>query len=83
MGADKDAHDIFRLLRGTETDDLSARYRKLLADARSADAAKAGMALLAQQFCVRGAIGIRVAACTQRTSIVAFSVTSPTESVSS
>jgi hypothetical protein len=59
--SDKDALDIFRLLRGTETDDLSARYRKLLADARSADAAKAGLALLSQQFCERGAIGIQMA----------------------
>jgi len=59
--SDKDALDIFRLLRGTETDDLSARYRRLLADARSADAAKAGLALLAQQFCARGAIGIQMA----------------------
>lgn len=59
--SDKDALDIFRLLRGTETDDLSARYRKLLADARSADAAKAGLVLLAQQFCVRNAIGVQMA----------------------
>lgn len=59
--SDKDALDIFRLLRGTETDELSARYRKLLADLRSADAAKAGLDLLAQQFCVRNAIGVQMA----------------------
>ena len=42
--SDKDALDVLRLLRGTETDDLAARYAKLLADRRSAEAARAGPA---------------------------------------
>src|SRR3990170_972500 len=44
--SDKDALDVLRLLRGTETDDLARRYQRLLADPRSAEAAKTGQGLL-------------------------------------
>jgi hypothetical protein len=59
--SDKDALDIFRLLRGIETDDLATRYRKLLSDARSADAAKAGRTLFEVQFATRAGIGVEMA----------------------
>ena len=44
--SDKDALDVLRLLRGTETDDLATRYEKLLADLRSTEAARTGRDLL-------------------------------------
>ena len=59
--SDKDALDVLRLLRGTETDDLAARYRRLLDDARSTEAAKAGLELLAAQFAVPSGTGIEMA----------------------
>jgi hypothetical protein len=49
--SDKDALDILRLLRGTGTDDLAQRYERLLADARSAEAAKFGQGLLREAVC--------------------------------
>jgi hypothetical protein len=59
--SDKDALDVVRLLRGTETDDLAARYEKLLADARSAEVAKAGRAFFAAQFSKRADPGVQMA----------------------
>ena len=59
--SDKDALDVVRLLRGTETDDLATRYEKLLADARSADVAKAGRDLFATQFSKRANLGVQMA----------------------
>lgn len=59
--SDKDALDVLRLLRGTETDDLAQRYEKLHADARSSEAAKNGRILLEQQFASRAGIGIEMA----------------------
>ncbi|MBI4701795.1 MAG: hypothetical protein HY744_11665 [Deltaproteobacteria bacterium] len=59
--SDKDALDVLRLLRGTETDDLATRYDKLLADARSADAARTGRDLLETQFAARAGIGVQMA----------------------
>lgn len=59
--SDKDALDILRLLRGTETADLAARYAKLLADARSVDAAKSGRELFEAQFSTRSGIGVEMA----------------------
>lgn len=59
--SDKDALDVLRLLRGTETDDLATRHRKLLADPRSADAASAGSSLLEAQFASRAGVGIEMA----------------------
>lgn len=59
--SDKDALDVLRLLRGSETEELARRYRRLLADARSADAARVGRGLLEQQFADRRRIGIEMA----------------------
>ncbi|MCU0659692.1 MAG: GSU2403 family nucleotidyltransferase fold protein [Polyangiaceae bacterium] len=59
--SDKDALDVLRLLRGTETDDLAARYAKLLADKRSEEAAKTGRSLLEAQFAQRTGVGVEMA----------------------
>jgi hypothetical protein len=59
--SDKDALDVLRLLRGTETDDLAQRYERLLADPRSTEAAKIGKDLLKKQFMARSGIGIEMA----------------------
>ena len=59
--SDKDALDVLRLLRGTETDDLARRYKKLLANTVSEEAATTGRALLEQQFTDRGGIGVEMA----------------------
>jgi len=58
---DKDALDVLRLLRGTETDDLAERYAKLLADKRSKEAARTGRDLLERQFAKRSGIGVEMA----------------------
>lgn len=59
--SDKDALDVLRLLRGTETEDLAARYAKLLGDRRSEDAARRGRELLEEQFAKREDIGVQMA----------------------
>lgn len=59
--SDKDALDVLRLLRGTELDDLVARYAKLVVDGRSADSAKTGRDLLGAQFTSRAGIGVEMA----------------------
>jgi hypothetical protein len=58
--SDKDALDVLRLLRGTETVELAARCERLLSDARAGEAAKTGLALLERQFAVRGGVGIEM-----------------------
>jgi hypothetical protein len=58
---DKDALDVLRLLRGTQTDDLAMRYKKLLADERAGSAARLGRSLLETQFAERAGIGIEMA----------------------
>jgi len=59
--SDKDALDVLRLLRGTETGDLAVRFAKLLADTRSQDAATQGRDLLQVQFAKRAGIGVEMA----------------------
>lgn len=59
--SDKDALDVLRLLRGTETDDVAARYTRLLVDERSGNAAKAARDLLENQFGSRAGIGVEMA----------------------
>jgi hypothetical protein len=59
--SDKDALDVLRILRGIETDNLAARYRKLLVDTRSAETAKTAQTLLQSQFVARAGIGIEMA----------------------
>lgn len=59
--SDKDALDVLRLLRGTETEDLAARYAKLLGNKRSEDAAERGRELLEAQFARRTNVGVEMA----------------------
>ena len=59
--SDKDALDVLRLMRGTRTEDLAARYGRLLADKRSGDAARRGRELLKGQFGERKGVGIEMA----------------------
>jgi len=59
--SDKDALDVFRLLRGTDTGNLATRWEKLLADKRSEETARAGRALLETQFAKRTGIGVEMA----------------------
>lgn len=53
---------MLRLLRGTQTADLAARYRHLLNDGRSSATAIAGRALFEEQFATRTGIGVEMAA---------------------
>jgi hypothetical protein len=59
--SDKDALDVLRLLRGTRTSELVQRYKNLLADTRSVEAARIGQELLERQFAARGGIGVDMA----------------------
>jgi hypothetical protein len=59
--SDKDALDVLRLLRGTETAHLAERYAKLLSDPRSAEPAMAARALIESQFAARRGIGVEMA----------------------
>lgn len=59
--SDKDALDVLRLLRGTETEDLVARYAKLLGDRRSEEVAVRGRDLLKAQFARRQGAGVQMA----------------------
>jgi len=59
--SDKDALDVLRLLRGTETDDLVTRFEKLLNDPRSAEAARLGRGLIEIQFAKRSGTGVEMA----------------------
>lgn len=59
--SDKDALDVLRLLRGTETDALAERWAKLLGDKRSEAAAQRGRELLEAQFARRRNVGVQMA----------------------
>lgn len=59
--SDKDALDALRLLRGTSTQELAARYARLLDDDRSREAATAALALFRDQFAQRAGIGVQMA----------------------
>jgi hypothetical protein len=59
--SDKDALDVLRLLRGTETGDLARRWQKLLADKRSEETAREARALLEAQFSKRNGVGVDMA----------------------
>lgn len=58
---DKDALDVLRLLRGTDTEDIAARYEKLLVDTRSTEVAKAARELFATQFSKPNGLGVQMA----------------------
>lgn len=58
--SDKDALDIYRLLRGTETEELSKRYQKVLSDKRSGKVAEAALEILKENFTGRNAAGVQM-----------------------
>ncbi|MBK8230453.1 MAG: hypothetical protein IPK72_07695 [Candidatus Eisenbacteria bacterium] len=59
---DKDALDIYRILRGCEFDDLVARYKRLGGIADSKEAADTGRQLLERLFGTTRAVGCALAA---------------------
>ena len=58
--SDKDALDVFRLLRGTSTEDLAERYSRLRTDPRSSEVSKAAEGMLRQLFADPHGIGIEM-----------------------
>ena len=56
--SDKDALDVYRLLRGISTDDLAARYRLILKDAIAGANGEVSLDLLKAQFGDRRASGV-------------------------
>ena len=48
--ADKDAHDVYRLLRSTDTPTLASTFGHLLADEIAGDATRAALEVLAEHF---------------------------------
>jgi hypothetical protein len=58
--SDKDALDVLRLLRGTSTDNLAGRFRRLLDDERSATPARSAAKLLRAQFGDRRGVGVEM-----------------------
>lgn len=59
---DKDALDVYRLLRAISTSDLAHGWQRLLADQRSADVARDAMTMLDELFGTTTALGNRMAA---------------------
>ncbi|WP_026939240.1 hypothetical protein [Holophaga foetida] len=59
--SDKDALDVYRLLRGTPTEDMASRYGKILGDARAEANAKVSLELLESQFGDRRSDGVQMA----------------------
>lgn len=55
---DKDALDVLRILRGTSTAGLAARYRKLVSDERARESAVAAVEMLRRHFGSRRGTGI-------------------------
>lgn len=58
---DKDALDVLRLLRGTDTADFAARYQRLLNDDVSRALAEEALGLLKSQFGERTSVGVEMA----------------------
>jgi hypothetical protein len=56
--SDKDALDVYRLLRGVPTDDLAARYRLILEDTIAGANGRASLGLLKGLFGDRRAQGV-------------------------
>lgn len=59
--SDKDALDVYRLLRGTSTEDMASRFGRILRDSRGEANAKASLVLLGSQFGDRRSEGIQMA----------------------
>lgn len=58
---DKDALDIFRLLRAIQTEPLAARIRKLLASEQAGAVTERGLLLLSDLFGTTRSVGVRLA----------------------
>ena len=58
--SDKDALDIFRLLRGTSTEDLATRYKKILADPRSGKVSESALDLFREYFHTPTSVGVEM-----------------------
>ncbi len=58
---DKDALDVLRLLRGTDTADVAARDQRLLNDPMAGAQAAQALALLKNQFGTANAVGVEMA----------------------
>jgi hypothetical protein len=61
----KDAHDLYRLLRATETKEVSERYQSLLKDGRSRAAAEQGLSYLGELFARPSSLGSQMAGRTE------------------
>lgn len=59
--SDKDALDVWRLLRGTSTHELAGRLKRLFTDVRSRDAARSALPWLHEMFGERRGLGIGMA----------------------
>jgi hypothetical protein len=57
---DKDALDVFRILRGTETMNLCQQLHLLLEDDRSRKTAMKGLDLLRNQFLTKSSTGVKM-----------------------
>lgn len=57
----KDAHDLYRLLRATETEDVVSRYRRLLDEDPSRAASERALAYLQELFAEPSSVGCRMA----------------------
>lgn len=58
--SDKDALDVFRLLRGIATEELATRYKSILADERSREVSEAALGLLREWFATRSGLGVEM-----------------------
>ena len=58
---DKDALDVFRLLRGTPTEDMARRCSLVLSDSRSVESARGALAALPALFAQAGGGGVQMA----------------------
>ncbi len=59
--SDKDALDVIRLLRGTDTDQLADRMNRLLGDARCVEVTTRALAVLERDFAKRDRPGVEMA----------------------
>jgi predicted nucleotidyltransferase len=62
----KDAHDLYRLLRATDTEEVGQRYRRALDDPLSREAARLGLDFLAELFATPETLGSQMAGETER-----------------
>ena len=58
---DKDALDVFRLMRGTPTEEMARRVSLVLSDSRSADSARVAIAAFPALFAQASGSGVQMA----------------------